>query len=225
MRDYSGRGRWTAETVGAVFAPRPEAVGMGTNNTDETSERDDEFGYEERGERGPTTGEPRVGDTGGIDDPGPRAGPQPKGDPIAPGREPGPEAERGERAGTGGPRTGRVASGIAALLGTWVVLSTLVYGMGEAAFWNNALVGAAILLGAGYNYYREVTNSPPSLGVAGLVALLGIWLIVAAAVLELAGGAVRSTAVSGLLVVCLAGYTLYEARGARSGVGGQAGTR
>lgn len=189
---------------------------------------DDEFGYDEREAEPPDDG--GVGAGGGGDRSEPTPGPQAEGEPITPDREGG---ERGgrerrgrrERAATDRQRIGRIASGVAALLGAWVAVSAFGYGMEAAALWNNVLVGAVILLGAGYEYYRGLTGHPPTLGVAGLVALLGIWLIVAVAALGLAGGAAWSTAVSGLLVAVLSGYALYESREARADLAGEAGVR
>lgn len=197
---------------------------MANDEPDEEVGRDDEFGYEEvTAESGTASDDDGVGPPEGIDDRSrPTPGPQPEGDPIAPDRE---RREPPGRAAAGRRRIGRITSGIAALLGAWVALSALVYGMDAAALWNNVLVGAVIFLGAGYEYYRGLTASPPSLGAAGLIALLGIWLIVAVAVLGLSGGAAWSTAISGLLVAALAGYTLYEARGERAGIDGETGTQ
>ncbi|TYL39149.1 hypothetical protein CV102_07630 [Natronococcus pandeyae] len=106
-------------------------------------------------------------------------------------------------------------SAIVAAIGVWVALSVLIYDMGAAALWNNVLVGAVVLVAGGYNYYRLVNDAPLSVGVASLVALLGIWLIVAPALLEMVNG-FWSTLVSGLLIAALAGYNAYEAREARS---------
>ncbi|WP_049921319.1 SPW repeat domain-containing protein [Halopiger djelfimassiliensis] len=105
---------------------------------------------------------------------------------------------------------------IVAVLGAWVALSTLLFDVGQAGLWNNLSVGALVFVAAGYNYYRVTNDVPLSVGVASLVAVLGIWLIVSAALLELTGGLFWSTLVSGLLVAGLAGYNAYEAREART---------
>ena len=112
-----------------------------------------------------------------------------------------------------------LVSGIAAIVGAWAALSVLIYDVGEATLWNNVLVGAIVFLAAGYNFYRMQNDIPLSLGVAGLVTLLGIWLIVAAPLLEMTGGMFWSTIASGLLIAVLAGYNAYEAREAREVAG------
>ncbi|MCU4739856.1 hypothetical protein OB955_09975 [Halobacteria archaeon AArc-m2/3/4] len=109
-----------------------------------------------------------------------------------------------------------VVSGIITAIGAWVALSVLVLEVGEASLWNNVLVGAVIFLAAGYNYYRLNNDVPLSIGVASLVTVLGIWLIVATALIGMVGALFWSTAVSGLLVALLAGYNAYEAREARA---------
>ncbi|MFC4438798.1 MULTISPECIES: SPW repeat domain-containing protein [Natrialbaceae] len=104
---------------------------------------------------------------------------------------------------------------IIAAIGAWVALSVLVYDFGAASFWNNVLVGSVVFVAGTYNYYRLVNDAPLSVGVASLVALLGIWLIIAPALLEMVNG-FWSTLVSGMLIAGLAGYNAYEAREARS---------
>ncbi|WP_339102649.1 hypothetical protein [Haloterrigena salinisoli] len=116
-----------------------------------------------------------------------------------------------------------VISGIIAVIGAWVALSVVVlYDVSGAAFWNNVLVGTVVFAAAAYNYYRLANDIPLSVGVSGLVALLGVWLIVAPALLEMEAGLglsespFWSTLASGLLIAALAGYNAYGAREARS---------
>ncbi|GAB3669050.1 SPW repeat protein [Halopiger thermotolerans] len=109
-----------------------------------------------------------------------------------------------------------LVSAIVAALGAWAALSVLLFEASQAATWNNLLVGIAVVAAAGYNYYRLHNDIPLSAGVASLVAILGIWLIISAALLEMAGALFWSTLVTGLLVAGLAGYNAYEAREART---------
>ena len=116
-----------------------------------------------------------------------------------------------------------VISGIIAVIGAWVALSVLVfYDVSGAAFWNNVLVGGVVFVAAAYNYYRLANDIPLSVGVSGLVALLGIWLIVAPVLLGMGAGEglidspFWSTLGSGLVIAALAGYNAYDAREARS---------
>lgn len=106
-------------------------------------------------------------------------------------------------------------SAIVAAIGAWVALSVLIYDVGAAGLWNNVLVGGAVFVAGAYNYYRLVNDLPLSVGVGSLVAILGIWLIIAPALLGLTSG-FWSTLASGLLVAGLAGYNAYEAREART---------
>ncbi|MFC4543372.1 SPW repeat protein [Halosolutus amylolyticus] len=105
---------------------------------------------------------------------------------------------------------------IVAVLGAWVAVSVLIYDVAAATLWNNLLVGAVVFIAAGYNYYRLTNDVPLSVGGAALVALLGIWLIIAPALLGMGTGAFWSTLVTGLLIAGLAGYNAYEAREART---------
>ncbi len=109
-----------------------------------------------------------------------------------------------------------VVSLLVAVLGAWVALSVLVFRSDGAPASNGVLVGLAVALAAGYNYYRATNDIPLSPAIASLVALLGIWLIVSAALLGMTGGLFWSTLVTGLLIAGLAGYNAYEAREART---------
>lgn len=113
-------------------------------------------------------------------------------------------------------RTRSYLSAIAALLGAWIAVSPFVYeGMVGAETWNNVLVGAAIFLAAGYNYYRQRNGMPTNVGAAGLAALLGLWLVIAAFLLDMGTGAFWSTLVSGALIAVMAGANAYVSREAR----------
>ncbi|RQG97805.1 SPW repeat domain-containing protein [Natrarchaeobius chitinivorans] len=109
-----------------------------------------------------------------------------------------------------------IISAVIAAIGAWVAISVLLFDVGEASLWNNVLVGAIVFLAAGYNVYRIQNDIPISVGVSSLLAVLGIWLIVSAALLGMLGSLFWSTLASGLLVAGLAGYNAYEAREART---------
>lgn len=109
-----------------------------------------------------------------------------------------------------------VLSLLVAALGAWVALSVLVFETEPAPLWNDVLVGLVVVIAAGYNYYRVTNDIPLSTAVASLIAVLGIWLIISAALLGMTGGLFWSTLATGLLVAGLAGYNAYEAREART---------
>ncbi|SIR97405.1 SPW repeat protein [Natronorubrum thiooxidans] len=108
-----------------------------------------------------------------------------------------------------------VLSIVIAALGVWAAVSVLALDTSMAALWNNLLAGAVVAIAAGYNVYRLSNDIPLSIGVASLVAILGIWLIISPALLEMTGMLFWSTLGAGLLIAALAGYNAYEARGAR----------
>lgn len=155
------------------------------------------------------------------------------GEPPAPGTDPDETRtrEQGEPAGQ------KWLSGIASLIGLWILLSPSVYEAAASTLWNNVIVGAAILLLAGYNYYRIVNGYPTSTGVMSLVLLLGLWTIVApfafagafavGAVVDAgtaAEGLVWSNVVSGVLAALVAAYVAYTA-GRETPTGAPAGAR
>ncbi|WP_049925685.1 SPW repeat protein [Halopiger goleimassiliensis] len=125
-------------------------------------------------------------------------------------------------------------SGIVSVIGLWITVSPFVYETAATIEWNNWIVGAAIFLLAGYNFYRIYTAHPTSAGVMSLVALLGLWAIVAPFAIDgqfaidgleaAAQGLVWSNIVSGLLSALLAAYVTYAA-GSEVRTGAPTGTR
>jgi peptidoglycan/LPS O-acetylase OafA/YrhL len=108
--------------------------------------------------------------------------------------------------------TGYISAAVA-LIGAWIVISAFVYSPPAANFWNDVLVGAAIGIIAGYNAFRADDVEGINTGAASLVALLGLWMVIAPFIFEVfSDGAFWSDVVSGLLVAALAGYNAYQSR-------------
>lgn len=109
--------------------------------------------------------------------------------------------------------SGGYISAVTALIGAWIVISAFVYAPPAANFWNDIIVGAAIGIIAGYNALRADEVRGINTGAASLVALLGLWMVIAPFIFEVVlEGAFWSDVVSGLLVVFLAGYNAYQSR-------------
>lgn len=118
----------------------------------------------------------------------------------------------------------RWLSGVVSLVGLWLAASAFVYETTTAALWNNAVVGAAIFLLAGYGFYRLARDRRPDVGSTGLAALLGLWAVIAPFLLSYPSDAlVWSTVASGVAVAVLSGYNAYESR--RSTATGTTGSR
>ena len=126
-----------------------------------------------------------------------------------------PAGSSGDRSGTGRRNT-TILSGIASVLGLWIAISVFVYDVGAATLWNNLVVGAAVFLIAGYNYYRGSTDVPIAVAAAALVAVLGLWLVVSPVLFEMATGVFWSTLITGAVIAALAAYNAYEGREART---------
>lgn len=113
-------------------------------------------------------------------------------------------------------RGSKLLAGLASLFGAWVALSPFVYGdvadgiSLAAAGWNNVIVGTAIFLVAGANFYRLSKERNVSRAAAGLVALLGLWLLVAPFITFTMGTMFWSTVVSGLIVAAIGAYNAYK---------------
>lgn len=108
-------------------------------------------------------------------------------------------------------------SGINSVLGAWLVVSPFVLtttaGGLTASNWNNIIIGIAIFLIAGYNYYRQSQMLEASTGSSSLVALLGLWMIIAPfVVFATVGSMFWSNVITGALVTIISVYVAYEAR-------------
>ncbi len=109
-----------------------------------------------------------------------------------------------------------VVSLIVALLGAVVALSVVVVDATQPTVWNNVLVGGGVFLAAGYNYVRLTRDVPTSILLTAVIAVGGVWLIIAPAALTMGGWPFWISLASGLLIAGLAAYTVYDAREARS---------
>ncbi|GAA0231742.1 hypothetical protein ACFFQF_25905 [Haladaptatus pallidirubidus] len=108
-------------------------------------------------------------------------------------------------------------SGFVSLVGAWIFISAFIYPtMSITSYWNNIIIGAAIFLVAGYNYYRMTKGLTASVGSSSFVALLGLWMILVPFAMTV-GAAFWSDIVSGVIVAVIAGYNAYAGRKARAG--------
>lgn len=111
----------------------------------------------------------------------------------------------------------RWVSGLVSLIGLWIAVSPFLFDTTATALWNNVVVGLAIFLIAGYNYYRMARNHVASTGSASLVALLGLWALAAPFVIEFETETLAwSNVVAGILVALIAAYNAYASRRART---------
>lgn len=101
-------------------------------------------------------------------------------------------------------------SAIVALAGLGLVAYPFMFEATEAATWNDTLVGTAIFLLAGYNFYRLSKDRLASVGIASLATLLGLWALVSPAVIEMGSNELAmTTAAGGLIVAALSAYNAY----------------
>lgn len=118
-------------------------------------------------------------------------------------------------------RTMRWVSGIVSLIGLWIAASPFIWDTSEMATWNNVAVGLAIFLIAGYNFYRMNQEFVGSVGASSLVAILGLWTIVAPFAIEIQTEALGwSNVAAGALVALAAAYSAYASREAQVAPGG-----
>ncbi len=154
--------------------------------------------------------------------------------PDTPWREDGTSEEdnRGDGAMTGrdriafGPNPdedGKWLSAVVGLLGVVLIAVTVVLEPVASQFWNDVLLGATLLVAGAYNYYRRSSEELGSLGVAVLVALLGLWLVASPFLFGGDAGVVEAATdlgfwtdiVVGLLALGLGVYSAAEIRDRR----------
>ncbi len=101
-------------------------------------------------------------------------------------------------------------SALVALVGLWLVASPFVFEATETAVWNNTMVGTAIFLLAGYNFYRLSKDQLASVGIASLAVLLGLWAVISPYVIEMGSDQLAtSTLVAGLVIAAISAYNAY----------------
>lgn len=134
------------------------------------------------------------------------------------------DTDRQRATGTSTPSDiGRLLSGIVAVSGLWLITQAFLFtASGAASFWNNVVVGSALVVLGGYNLYRETTDATASTAVAALIALFGLWLFVAPFVYD-AGFTLANVTTDmsywnsvtvGAIAVALGSYSFLKARGA-----------
>jgi uncharacterized membrane protein HdeD (DUF308 family) len=72
---------------------------------------------------------------------------------------------------------GKLISALIVLAGIWLVIEPLLFDLVPGNFWNDMILGFALIILGGYNYYRRANDQLASTAVAGLVVLIGVWLI------------------------------------------------
>ena len=118
--------------------------------------------------------------------------------------------ETGRRRNTLNTDTMQWVSAIVALAGLGLVAYPFMFEATEQAIWNDTLVGTAIFLTAGYNFYRLSKDRLASVGVASLATLLGLWALVSPAIIEMGSSELAATtAAGGLIAAALSAYNAY----------------
>ncbi|WP_306057447.1 SPW repeat domain-containing protein [Natronococcus wangiae] len=101
-------------------------------------------------------------------------------------------------------------SAIVALAGLGLVAYPFMFEATEAAIWNDTMIGTAVFLLAGYNFYRLTKDRLASVAVASLATLLGLWALVSPAVIEMGSSELAmTTAGGGLIITALSAYSAY----------------
>jgi len=104
----------------------------------------------------------------------------------------------------------RWVSALVALAGLGLVAYPFIFEATDAAVWNDTLVGTAIFLLGGYNFYRLSKNRLANAAVASLATLLGLWALVSPAVIEMGSDELAiATAAGGLITALLSAYNAY----------------
>ncbi|SEW31445.1 SPW repeat domain-containing protein [Halobacterium jilantaiense] len=101
-------------------------------------------------------------------------------------------------------------SALVAIAGLGLVAYPFVFESTDAAVWNDTMLGTAVFLLAGYNFYRLSKNRLASTGAAALAALLGIAALASPTFVEMGSDDLATaTMAGGLVVTVLAAYNAY----------------
>lgn len=105
----------------------------------------------------------------------------------------------------------RITAGGNVVLGGWLIAVPFVFGATGVRRWNDVLVGLVVVLVAGYNYSRSVRRRPLSRTGAGLVTILGTWLVVEPFIFGFVGPELWHNVVWGTIVASFGSYNAYVA--------------
>ncbi|MDQ2052485.1 SPW repeat protein [Natronolimnohabitans sp. A-GB9] len=100
-------------------------------------------------------------------------------------------------------------AGLAAVIGAWVLWSGVILTGTGAIVLNNVVVGAAIAAIAAYAAAWPDGGRLPAIAAPLVAALLGLWIVAAPFVFEVGERLLWSNVISGILVVILAGSSVY----------------
>lgn len=114
---------------------------------------------------------------------------------------------------------GKWVSALVAVLGLWMIIQPFLFEMTAANFWNGVIIGIALVVLGGYNFYRRAGHQFGSVSVGVFVALLGIWIVASPYVFGIGEGVAEATGATfwnaiivGAIVFLLGAYSAYEAR-------------
>ncbi|QRV14938.1 SPW repeat protein [Haloterrigena salifodinae] len=105
--------------------------------------------------------------------------------------------------------TAKLTAGGNGILGCWLIAAPFVLGAPAIGRWNDVVVGAVVLLVVGYNRVGTTGRHPASATGAGLVATLGLWLLLAPFVLGFEGLPLWNDVVAGTVVASFGSYDAY----------------
>ncbi|NUB92315.1 SPW repeat protein [Haloterrigena sp. SYSU A558-1] len=107
--------------------------------------------------------------------------------------------------------TAKLTGGGNGMLGCWLLAAPFVLGAPAVGRWNDVIVGTVVLLVVGYGRIGTDSRPPASATGAGLVAILGLWLLLAPFVLGFEGLPLWNDVVAGTVVTSFGSYDAYDA--------------
>lgn len=116
-------------------------------------------------------------------------------------------------------------AGLNSLLGLWLIAVPFVISVPTNAMWNAVVVGILIATLGGYNYYLTTQGDEVNATLAGVNALLGLWVIAAPFAFNPGMMALWNDIIVGALVAIFGGYNAYIARGGAQSPGQATETR
>lgn len=120
-------------------------------------------------------------------------------------------------------KTVQWACSIAALVGVWIIVSPFVWaGLPGAFLGSNVVMGALIVILAGYTAYLASNDQPVKRYAAYIAGLAGLWVILSPFALGITNANVLfNNFVSGGVVAVLTGYSGYVGPALRDRIVGQ----
>ncbi len=110
-------------------------------------------------------------------------------------------------------RSVMMLTGLASLIGLWVLVTPFAFEATDEGLWSNAIAGFLVFLIAGMAFYSIMYKKTINMVLPAIAAVIGLYIVVSPYVFDIGVDELLwSNVVAGLVVFVLTGYSTYAVR-------------